>query len=520
MSYVEFGYLELNYLETYDYLVAVAEEKVGFQARFVIDTTKHVGEQARITIDTNKHVGQQAYLTVETTSHYGFQSRFVFDATKNVGFQSRVTIDDDQHVGFQERTTINDDAHVGQQSLFGINDDQHVGFQTAITVDTDRNLGHQAALTKHRWRPCDYYLAEEDYLTEQYLVYCHEYLISQQANIINSKDKHVGFQTQIHIDATKHVSFQARYIITQSNEYGHQAQIITTKRVGFQTRIIIYNIDNLRVLCDFASRGSETTGGTNAWGNPVGAGQSWQASSTQPGDYSEDNLNTDIVEQIWRSATGVTTVNLDCDTERAQGIGLDTMGILNHNLTTTAAVTLIGSTSSTFSPAGTVIPLEVTTENMYYIAPTLPLSQFRYWRIQISDPTNTSNYLSIGTIVFGDSIIFNDANFKNPISFRKQHFSDGVFTEGFTNVFNDRGIKKLLKLDFQDIRITSGNYSNLSEIFDHDRTNLKCLYIPTPRHPGRYAVFSKLVTLPEESHNDVGPDADYVSLSIELDESR
>ena len=101
------------------------------------------------------------------------------------------------------------------------------------------------------------------------------------------------------------------------------------------------------------SRGLAGATGMNEWGFPAGQGQSWRSNSTAAGDFSPFNLNTDLVEQKWRSAT-LTGINLDCDTERAQGVFMDTLGILEHNLTTSATVSPAATVKETSSSAWTL----------------------------------------------------------------------------------------------------------------------------------------------------------------------
>jgi hypothetical protein len=147
------------------------------------------------------------------------------------------------------------------------------------------------------------------------------------------------------------------------------------------------------------------------------------------------------------------------------------------------------------------------------------MNQWRYWRLIISDITNPDSNIKIGTIIFGPSTILQGECFVDTVRKRKIHFSDKVNTEGFTNVSNDRSLKKAINIDFQKISYSRGNYRNLVEVFDFARTSLKCLWIPDSTDPARFAVFGKLSTMPEETHLNMGDEADYVDFAIEVDES-
>ena len=248
--------------------------------------------------------------------------------------------------------------------------------------------------------------------------------VGMQAKGQNSGDESVGMQTEFVIKAEKPLGMQTTFVIDALKPMGMQANAQTVKSVGMQTLVALYNTTNLRILCEFPSRGASTGAGNNAWGNPIATGENWQASSTEPGDFSPFNLNTDITEQYWRTATGVTaSITLDCDTEIAQGVFLDTLSVQNHNLSKAATVSLIGSNTDDFSVVGTIFPIQVTDDNLYYIAPTLPIAGYRYWRFVIDDSTNPDGFIRFGTIIFGAAQIFQGECFTDEINFNFRDFA-------------------------------------------------------------------------------------------------
>jgi hypothetical protein len=99
------------------------------------------------------------------------------------------------------------------------------------------------------------------------------------------------------------------------------------------------------------------------------------------------------------------------------------------------------------------------------------------------------------------------------------NYVDSVFTESFSNVRNDRGIKNKVRLTFKNIRYNGGNWSELEELFQEARTTLKCLWVPTPEFPYRFFTFAKLTKIPEETHNVKGENSDFIDFVIETDES-
>lgn len=335
----------------------------------------------------------------------------------------------------------------------------------------------------------------------------------------------VQYKGQI-VNALNNQGLQFEIAISTTDAQGLQFDAIAVEPEGLQFTVNLYNTNRLRVLCEFPSRGASVTGGpVNAWGNASGNGNNWQANDQASGDFESFRLNTDIVEEVWRSDTLITGVSLDCDTEVAQGVFLDTLAILNHNLTSSAVVTLIGSASSTFAPIGFTRVLQTRLKNIYHVEEELPFVSFRYWRLQINDPTNTNSYLEIGTILFGAAQIFQGECMIDRILKRTKHFADSVKTEGFTSVKNDRSIKNAVTLTFEKLEFSKGNFQTLNAIFETARTSQKCLWIPTPSPTDasfneRFAVFAKLTEIPEQQHLIMGEDeGDYIDLVIELDES-
>jgi len=293
-----------------------------------------------------------------------------------------------------------------------------------------------------------------------------------------------------------------------------QVRVLSLTGFGAQVRAAIYNTNNLRVLCDFASRGD---------------GNNWTASSTEPSttdSFSVLNVNTDITEQYWRSVTGVKTgIVLECDAGAGNTVFLDTLAFLNNNLTSSANIVLTGSANPAHAPSGdsfilTIDKTAAAQGDFVYIAPDLPSIGYRYWRINIDDGTNAGTFLQIGTIVFGESLIFNNECFVDRVRKIPKNFKDGVKTEAFTNINNDRGIKREVRLDFRNIKFDGGNFDRLvNNVFSEARTVLKCLWVPTPEFPLRFMTFAKLTQIPEESHNVKSETKDYVDFTIVTDES-
>ncbi|MGL6123479.1 MAG: hypothetical protein ACRC1W_10765, partial [Shewanella sp.] len=502
--------------------VIAADAPAGVQFQSVIADTQPAGVQFNPVIGGGNNAGIQFQGVIAADSPQGVQFDAQIGEQVPAGVQFNSVISTAAPTATQFEGVIAASSAAGfqfaplitQQSAYGV---QFNGVIAAGPVSS----GLQFTPTTHPHHRCGGYLTEAEYLSGYpYLAEVMCFLAPVQFNVVNTQQEPLGLQFQGVITAARPLGTQFRGVIDTDYAAGTQFTVVSAARLGAQFRVVLYNTTNQRILCEFASRGAATTGGgNNAWGNPKGEGESWLSTSTQSGDFSVQNLNTDIIEQFWRSATGTKVVNLSCDTEVTQGVFMDTLAILNHNLTSSASIVLQGSNDSGFASVPFSAVLTYTRENIYYIAPSLPQSSYRYWRLQLDDTSNPDNFLRIGAVLFGASALLQGECFVDQITYGRRHFKDVVNTEGFTNVSNDRGLKRFLRMDFKSLNFSGRNYDLLQEVFETARTSLKCLWIPTPEYASRYAVFAKLADLPEEKHNDRGPEADYVSFDLSLDES-
>jgi len=212
-------------------------------------------------------------------------------------------------------------------------------------------------------------------------------------------------------------------------------QILKIGEVSHKTQVnkVLYNITQLRILTDFASRGVPAQNG-ETWTNDV-------PDAIAEGDYDPNNLNTDILEQITKTAPGVRGFSVLCDTGKPNTY-VDTIAILNHNFTKGSTLEIYGYTSDPNGAADITIRPTVELENTYWISPEIPSNPYRYWRIFVLDYNNPYS-LYMGVVVIGSSKIVSLAEcFDNPVTFGFKHFKDTIETEGFSPVSNDRAIRK------------------------------------------------------------------------------
>lgn len=297
---------------------------------------------------------------------------------------------------------------------------------------------------------------------------------------------------------------------TFTNAVGMQVTPVRQKRIGMSVLMVIYNVTQPRFMWIFPSQGT-----------PALAGNNWSSTSTAPGDFSPNNVNTDVEEQVWRS-NGVLTATLTCNTGLAQGAAIDTFAMRNHNLTTSAIVQVQGSNDN-FATVRYSFNLMVERTHAYWISPRFPtsLQQNVKWRIIVQDPTNSNGFLQIGAIRFGQARIFTKSdNYENPIGRGRKHFSDKFPTEGFTSSSTDRSIKQWIRLQFANMRRQNNNYRILDEMEEYCRTSLKVLVIPNPEYASRFAVYGKIKEpLPEHTHVSQSATEETIGLSYEWDES-
>lgn len=469
---IQYGYLETPYLSEFPYLQPAAEQGLALQSQLQIGTEHDFGVQFLANLTKDKPIGTQFEGLID-----GFE--------RSLGLQSELAIIAEHSVGTQFEGFLNKDKTLAVQTEFAIQDENTVAVQFDVVNTQENDFGLQVN------------------------------------RLFDGKEKSKGFSFRANKNLPHYECGGLGYLNEEPylSEYQYLApfycvpvgmQFISVKEQAraLQFRSALYNTTNLRILVDFPSRGLNGINWTST---------STQASSTN--SFTVNNLNTDIIEQYWRSATGILSATITCDTQLTQGVYLDTLAILNHNLSGSSTITLQGSSDPSFATIPVSVTLEYEATNMYYIAPTLPLNPYRYWRLNISDPGSADNFLRVGTIVFGSAVIFTNESFVDKVRFGQKQFVDKVYTEGFTNISNDRGKKKYLNLEFRNLVYGKSNFQSMREIFNYAGTTLKCLYIPVPQKPSRFAVFGKLNEIPQEEHNYKGADADYVDFTIEVDES-
>lgn len=549
------------------------EDEVLSQVLMKIEAEDNVLSQVEQRIYTDEKILSQVLMRIYAEDDILTQALLRINSSQNILSQveQRIDPDIDPLVSTQVAQRIeNFENPINTQTELRIYDDEVINTQTELFIndfedpvytqverkilDYENPLNTQVKIGTIGHYICGGYL-EAEYLSEPYLAYrlCAD--VRSQIVFSTFTDNEINTQSQMKIDRTDDdpivnvqveqrienyenpilaqvkmriedfphnvltqisqrifndvlVGSQVKQRIFHEENINTQIDQIRAFKIGAQISQVIYNVTQLRLLCNFASRGIEALGGNN-----------WTSvQAVDAGDYSPNNLNTDIIEQRTQTSS-VALWQLRCNTGNPNTF-VDTIAILEHNLSRGATVEVSGSDDPSFGSIKFNFNMTVETENMYYIAPELPKIPAQYYQFTIQDPGNISGKLYIGTIIFGSATILTvQEQFINPVTYGFKHFKDSLQTEGFTSVSNDRALRKFLNLTYDSLNRNGGNFKSLREYILEAKTDLKCLIIPRPTLPSSLAVFSKLTQLPEEQHTATDDDNWYVSITFDWDES-
>lgn len=105
----------------------------------------------------------------------------------------------------------------------------------------------------------------------------------------------------------------------------------------------------------------------------------------------------------WRSSSVGSPVTIDCNLGTAQAV--DVVAICDHNLTATATITILADDEATFTapPLSEMITWQANNVIRYLTTGT---RTYRYWRLSVTDTSNTDGYLRIGSLYLGTYVEF------------------------------------------------------------------------------------------------------------------
>jgi len=322
------------------------------------------------------------------------------------------------------------------------------------------------------------------------------------------------------IGAGIHVMNYHKLLSTLRLPYMQTNQALGRLFLPFGMRFPIYNTTQARFLWQIASDGQ--------------ALNNFTAESEKSTDKGVLNLKSDIIEKYWQSDDTVETW-FQFDAGENNTISIDTAALLDHNLSSSAYVTIQAyGGGSDSAPADdeewSIVPIYGTMEmpndpletNLIWVAPELPLVSYRHWRVTISDPVNVDGFIKIGRFLGGAALIFDQKeNLIADFNLDWENYKDEIELAGFYNIANNRALRKTLTVNFNKLD-TKGNenFARMRRMLKYVRDTLKVLVIPDPVEPYNFAVYGKLEDMPSESHSYVDEDAQYASLSLKFNEGR
>ena len=188
--------------------------------------------------------------------------------------------------------------------------------------DTQFELGEESIFLRHEVVGTEAYKARALQLGEESIFLRHEVMGTEA-------DKYRALQMGEESILLRHEVLGHEAFMARTQSVPHESLFLRAEQVGVEVLFKIYNTTNIRILCEFQSRGLVDSN----W-NVLSGG-------TAVGDFSINNVNTDIPEEVYRST--IPFIILDCDAGKPQGVSPDTFVVWNHNLTSGAIVTLQAS---------------------------------------------------------------------------------------------------------------------------------------------------------------------------------
>lgn len=223
--------------------------------------------------------------------------------------------------------------------------------------------------------------------------------------------------------------------------------------------------------------------------------------STAPGDFDKGNMTIDPLRQVWRSADVASWQEIVIKADLATAI--DTIAILNHNLSETAVINLQGNISNSFvaPPLNIFVPWQ----KKHLIICQNFGQPYSYYRIRILDPSNACGYIEIGRIIGGTAFTFDKSNgedINDDISYDWKDLADQARTEGFFRASTERIKLRALKVKFSKIRAAAAENDNwiaLREMIDTVGISKPFLTIVDRLDPSFISLWGQLDDLPTEN---------------------
>jgi len=189
--------------------------------------------------------------------------------------------------------------------------------------------------------------------------------------------------------------------------------------------------------------------------NELTTAESVTVKSVNP-SYPVVNLYDKTLSKLYRSLANneqyITMIN-------STAITIDTILLYGHNLTSLATVTLKGTNTLDFVSPDYETTIDVNT----VIYKEIPQESFKAWRLEIDDPTNECDCISIQEMFIG--CFFQFPSFEIGYSISKNSLSVTATTRGGTKYGNKQGRLESWSLNVSGL--TGSEKIELEDIFDN-----------------------------------------------------
>ncbi len=118
------------------------------------------------------------------------------------------------------------------------------------------------------------------------------------------------------------------------------------------------------------------------------------AATSEASNHAVSNLYGIPVTRTWRSASLATQ---DISIVLNTSLPVNIVALVNHNLSSSATITVDAGSTSAVSDYSTAIPWRELTAFLALI----PSQTYRFWRIRITDSSNSNGYIQVGYLMIG-----------------------------------------------------------------------------------------------------------------------
>lgn len=166
------------------------------------------------------------------------------------------------------------------------------------------------------------------------------------------------------------------------------------------------------------------------WSNILrNSGATVTASSTETGNFAVGNLKDYLAWSLWKSGTLVTGITIDIDLGASGAVNADTLGLVNHNITSEGGTVEVKADTVTPPVAVALAAYTPTYGDVELKTFTAPGAK-RYWTITLAKGGNFANKPFIGELFLGMRMTLPEYLSPDIDPFLKSTEAAGEFTEG------------------------------------------------------------------------------------------